>query len=81
MTENFYKKRIYKTDHTKFGGIIYPFDFNTNYRDKSNTNGSQIASRIAVDKRFDEQCRKNIELRKLKEENNNEQFKKNGLHS
>ena len=30
-----------------FGGLIYPSDFNTDYRGKDNNNGSQIASRIA----------------------------------
>lgn len=32
-----------------FGGIIYPSDFNTDYRGKDNTNGSNIASRIISD--------------------------------
>ena len=60
MTEKFYKTRFYKVDHTTFGGIICVSDFNTDYRGKDNTNGSTIASRIAQDQRFDEQCRKNI---------------------
>ena len=55
MTETFNRKGIYKVDHTQFGGIIYPSDFNTNY-----TNGN-IASRIEKDRKFDEQWRKNIE--------------------
>lgn len=59
MTETFNNTRNYKTDHTKFGGIIYPSDFNTGYKGKDNLNGSIIASRIEKDKRFDEQCRKN----------------------
>lgn len=46
------------SDHTRFGGIIYPSDFNTNYSD------GNFASRIEQDKKFDEQCRKNIECRK-----------------
>lgn len=54
MAETFYRTGIYKVDHTQFGGIIYPSDFNT-----SHTNGN-IASRIENDKKFDEQCRKNI---------------------
>ena len=53
------KKTIYNiinstADHRKFGGIVYPSDFNTSY-----TNGS-FASRTANDFRFDEQCRKNL---------------------
>ena len=54
MTETFYRTGIYKVDHTQFGGVIYPSDFDTSY-----TNGN-IASRIENDKKFDEQCRKNI---------------------
>lgn len=54
MAETFYRTGIYKVDHTQFGGIIYPSDFDTSY-----SNGN-IASRIANDKKFDEQCRKNI---------------------
>lgn len=63
MTGTFNKNKygIYDVDHTKFGGLIYPSDFNTDYRGKDNTNGSQIASRIASDCQFDKQCRKNRE--------------------
>lgn len=60
MAETFNRYMIRETDHTKFGGIIYPSDFNTDYRGKDNTHGSTIASRIISDKKFDEQCRKNI---------------------
>lgn len=60
MTENFNKTGFYKVDHTKFGGIIYLSDFNTDYKGKNNTNGSAIAKRIANDERFDAQCNKNI---------------------
>lgn len=59
MTETFNKVRNYKIDHTKYGGVIYHSDFNTDYRGKDNSNGSLIAQRIERDKRFDEQCRKN----------------------
>ena len=49
-------------DHTQFGGYVYASDFNTDYRGKSSIhNGSIIASRIARDQKFDEQCKKNIE--------------------
>ena len=60
MTEKFNTTKTYKTNCTQFGGIIYLSDFNTDYRGKDNTNGSAIANRIAQDKKFDEQCRKNI---------------------
>lgn len=59
MTETFYRTGSYKVDHTTFGGLICPSDFNTDYRGKDNTNGSPIAKRIASDDKFDQQCRKN----------------------
>lgn len=49
MTDTFYKTGGYTPDHTKFGGLIYPSDFNTEYRGKDNANGSPIASRIEND--------------------------------
>lgn len=45
---------IYEADHTKFGGLIYPSDFNTDYRGNENANGSQIAIRIEADRRREE---------------------------
>lgn len=59
MTLTANKYGIFEADHTKFGGLIYPSDFNTEYRGKTNTNGSEIANRIAGDKKFDEQCKRN----------------------
>lgn len=47
-----------KADHSKFGGLIYPSDFNTNGRRKNNYSGSPVARRIAEDDRFDRQCEK-----------------------
>ena len=61
MLETFYRTGNYKTDYTTFGGVIYPSDFNTDYRGKVNTNGSSIAHRIANDCKFDKQCKKNKE--------------------
>lgn len=61
MPETFYRTRNYKVDHTTFGGIIYPSDFNTDYRGKDNTNGSFIAQRIISDWKFDKQCKTNRE--------------------
>lgn len=54
MAETFYKRKPYKPDHTKFGGVIYYSDFDTNYP------SGNIAERIEKDRRFDEQCRKNL---------------------
>lgn len=61
MTEKFNKYGIREVDHTKFGGIIYLSDFNTDYRGKVNIHGSIIASRIAADEKLDKQWRKNRE--------------------
>lgn len=47
------------TDHASFGGLIYPSDFNTEYRQKNNANGSPIARRIENDAQFDRQCKRN----------------------
>lgn len=67
MTEKFNTVKLYGVDpnHTQFGGYIYASDFNTDYRGKDNINSSTIASRIAQDQKFDEQCRKNIESRQI----------------
>lgn len=62
MTERFNRYGIYEIDHTKFGGIIYPSDYNTDYRGKD-TKESQIAKRIISDRNFDYMCNRNIELR------------------
>ncbi len=62
MTD-FYTTVNYKPNHSTFGGIIYQSDFETDYRGKDNKKGSSIAQRIISDRRFDEQCRKNIESR------------------
>lgn len=64
----FYETENFNNDHSKFGGLIYPSDFNTDYIGKNNTNGSVIASRIIADRNFDNQCRKNRELLKRKKE-------------
>ena len=64
MTRKTNRYGIYKVDHTKFGGYIYPSDFNTEYRSKDNTNGSPIANRIVKDNQLDKQWRNNIENKK-----------------
>lgn len=58
----------YGHDSTRFGGLIYSHDFNTNFNASTidagydSNQGSEIAIRIEQDFRFDELCR-----RKLKE--------------
>lgn len=59
MTETNYIKN-YKTDHSRFGGEIFPSDFETTYPNTM----SYIASRIASDMRFNDKCRKNIKSKK-----------------
>lgn len=61
MNKAFYKTGILKADHSTYGGIIYPSDFNTDYRKKDNANGSVIAARITLDKKFDRDLIKNRE--------------------
>lgn len=51
--------RMYEADHSKFGGLVFPSDFNTNGRGKNNYSGSPVAKRIADDDRFDHQCERN----------------------
>lgn len=64
MTETFYRTGNYNTDPTRFGGLICYSDFNTDFRGKDNTNGSEIARRIMSDRKFDMQCKRNIENNK-----------------
>ena len=66
MTRNYYRTENYNTDTTRFGGIIYYSDFNTDFRGKENTNGSEIARRIMSDRKFDMQCKRNIENNKTR---------------
>ncbi|MDE5818608.1 MAG: hypothetical protein K2N41_09090 [Lachnospiraceae bacterium] len=63
MTKTWDKTRNQNTDHSTFGGIIYPADFNTDHRKRHPIYGSSIANRIIQDLKFDEQCRRNIESR------------------
>lgn len=64
MTETFYRTGNYN-DPTRFGGLIYYSDFNTNFRNEDNTKkGSEIARRIMSDRKFDMQCKRNIENNK-----------------
>lgn len=61
MQKTYNRHNIMQTDHTTFGGIIYPSDFNTESRKKPRMSGSLIAGRIAQDFRFDETCKKNVQ--------------------
>ena len=61
MTKNNYISK-YKRDNSRFGGIIYDGNFDVYH------SLSDIAARIASDIRFDERCRKNIEMRKRNKE-------------
>lgn len=56
MTETFYKIGSYKKNHTTFGGTIYFSDFDTTHP------SGTIAERIFRDRKFDEQCQRNIKL-------------------
>lgn len=59
MTENYYRTRNYKPDHSTFGGKIYGYDF-------CYMTISDIAQRIISDWKFDEKCKKNIRGKGLK---------------
>lgn len=61
MTDKNYMLSNYKPDYTRFGGLIYPSDF-----DRETTMSDVIKHSIS-DRKFDEQCRKNI----LKRRKNN----------
>lgn len=46
---NYYTTETFDREHFHFGGLIYPSDFNTDYRGKDTPNGSSIAARIESD--------------------------------
>ena len=63
-TKKFDYKRLCvsrEESHSHFGGYIYFSDFNTGSRQNNVNRGSEVASRIASDLRFDESCKKNIQ--------------------
>ena len=64
MTQKKYTLQNYSNDSSKFGGLVYLSDFNTECKKMTCFEGSAIASRIISDWKFDEQCRKNLEIRK-----------------
>lgn len=53
MTTQLYGTEEYNTDYSNYGGRIYNGDYD-NYHSMSD-----MARRIALDLKFDEQCRKN----------------------
>ncbi len=60
MTKNFYTTETFDKEHIHFGGLIYPSDYNTDYRGKDNINGSIIASRIESDFRREKKMKRRI---------------------
>ena len=70
-TRNHYITSSNYVDHTRFGGLIYPSDFETDYRGDDNLKGSSIASRIISDMKFDEQCRRNLMVTEKRRNHNN----------
>jgi len=54
---DFYETENFNANHSTFGGIISNYDFD------GHSTMTDIASKIASDSRFDEQCRKNAENR------------------
>ena len=70
MAKEFCKIGQCKTNHTSFGGLIYPSDFNTGSRGRENTNGSYIAGRIMKDRSFDRDCQKKAENHIYRRETN-----------
>lgn len=59
-----YKTKLFDKEHRHFGGLIYPSDFNTDYRGNDNIRGSYIAQRIEAD------FNREYKLNKLNERNN-----------
>ena len=64
-----YKTETYH-DATRFSGLIYASDFETEFRGKDKPNGSDIAKRIMSDWRFDDQCRRNCIARDMRKKKN-----------
>jgi hypothetical protein len=64
MKNQFYDIKVNMADYKRFGGFIYESDFCTNFKREGNHNGSSIAQRIESDLKFDEQCKRNMKMRK-----------------
>lgn len=63
-----YSTKRNHNDHTRFGGLIYNYDFDTEHKLYNADKGSSIAARIMSDWRFDYHCAQNIEGRKRRKE-------------
>lgn len=63
MTEKFNTKNNYELDHTSFGGLIYPSDYDRE------TTLSDMARRIAADNRFERMLMTNTTMRNRKRRN------------
>ena len=63
MAINYREIENYKVDHSKFGGLIYPFDFDIEYNESKH-----IAGRIESDIKFDEMCKRKAEFNKKTKE-------------
>lgn len=57
------------SDYTRFGGLIYASDFETDYApNTTRAGGSHIAERIVSDWKFDRACSMNTKTRQLRKE-------------
>lgn len=54
MPETYYRTGNYKVDHSTFGGVILPSDYDTGHSGSRN-----MATRIVTAWNFDNQCRNN----------------------
>lgn len=52
MPETYYRTGNYKVDHSTFGGVILPSDYDTGHSGSRN-----MATRIAATQKFDYWCR------------------------
>ena len=67
ISENFTIKS--HSDYTRFGGLIYASDFETDYApNTTRAGGSHIAERIVSDWKFDRECSQNIKGREKRKE-------------
>ena len=53
-------------DNTKFGGLIHFTELSPYPNSTTLSRGSYFADKIIADRKFDEQCRRNIQTQKLK---------------
>ena len=63
MTKTFYRTGVYEKNSAEYAGRIYASDF------YAKNSLSDIAARIISDRKFDDQCRKNLLGRQNRIEN------------